>query len=61
MNGEGVGRREESVQDFIRMKESSEKKANIPYYDYPSAHFAEKARMDMLLVGDSLVMRGLSF
>jgi 3-methyl-2-oxobutanoate hydroxymethyltransferase len=49
------------VQDSFRMKESGGKNAYLTHYNYPSAYFAEKARIDMLLVGDSLVIQGLSF
>jgi len=43
------------------MKESGEKIAYLTHYNYSSAYFAEKAGMDMLLVGDSLIIRVLSF
>lgn len=42
--------------DLQRMKESGESVVWITAYDYPTAQFAEKAGMDMLLVGDSLGM-----
>lgn len=42
--------------DFQNMKERGEKVAWITAYDFPTAMFAEKAGMDMLLVGDSLGM-----
>jgi len=42
--------------DFIKMKQSGEKLAWITAYDFPVARFAEKAGMDMILVGDSLGM-----
>ncbi len=45
-----------SILDFHRMKEEGEKVAWITAYDYPTASFAEKAGMDMILVGDSLGM-----
>jgi len=45
-----------SLLDFYSMKEKSEKTAWITAYDYPTASFAEKAGMDMILVGDSLGM-----
>ncbi len=42
--------------DFQRMKSANEKVTWITAYDYPTAMFAEKAGLDMLLVGDSLGM-----
>lgn len=42
--------------DFQKMKESGENVTWITAYDYSTAMFAEKAGMDMLLVGDSLGM-----
>jgi 3-methyl-2-oxobutanoate hydroxymethyltransferase len=50
-----------TVQDFIQMKQSGEKITYLTSYDYPSAYFAEKAGMDMLLVGDSLGMVVLGY
>lgn len=45
-----------SILDFKEMKEEGEKVAWITTYDFPTAQFAEKAGMDMILVGDSLGM-----
>ncbi|MDY7009386.1 MAG: 3-methyl-2-oxobutanoate hydroxymethyltransferase [Planctomycetota bacterium] len=42
--------------DFQKMKKSGEKIVFLTSYDYPTAVFAEKAGLDMLLVGDSLGM-----
>ncbi len=42
--------------DLQRMKEAGEKAAWITAYDYPTALLAEKAGMDLILVGDSLGM-----
>ncbi|MCG8643399.1 MAG: 3-methyl-2-oxobutanoate hydroxymethyltransferase [Desulfobacterales bacterium] len=42
--------------DFQKMKENGENVTWITAYDYSTAMFAEKAGMDMLLVGDSLGM-----
>jgi 3-methyl-2-oxobutanoate hydroxymethyltransferase len=42
--------------DFQKMKDEGEKVVWITAYDYPTAEIAEKAGMDMLLVGDSLGM-----
>ena len=44
------------VLDFQRMKEAGEKVAWLTSYDFPTAQFAEKGGMDMLLVGDSMGM-----
>src|SRR6056297_1072853 len=38
------------------MREKDDKVAWITAYDFPTAQFAEKAGMDMILVGDSLGM-----
>jgi 3-methyl-2-oxobutanoate hydroxymethyltransferase len=42
--------------DLAKMKKSGEKVVWVTAYDYWTAHFAEMAGMDMLLVGDSLGM-----
>jgi 3-methyl-2-oxobutanoate hydroxymethyltransferase len=42
--------------DLQQMKDSNEKAVWITAYDYWNASFAEKAGMDMILVGDSLGM-----
>jgi 3-methyl-2-oxobutanoate hydroxymethyltransferase len=42
--------------DLQKMKESGDRVVWITAYDYPTAHFAEEAGMDLLLVGDSLGM-----
>lgn len=42
--------------DFQKMKADGEKVAWVTAYDFSTAQFAEKAGMDMLLVGDSLGM-----
>ena len=42
--------------DFQKKKLNHEKITWVTAYDYPTAMFAEKAGMDMLLVGDSLGM-----
>lgn len=51
-----------TVLDFLDMKKKGEKITFLTAYDYPVASFAEKAGIDMLLVGDSLgmVVYGLS-
>ncbi|MCF8000679.1 MAG: 3-methyl-2-oxobutanoate hydroxymethyltransferase [Halanaerobiales bacterium] len=48
--------KKKSILDFYEMKENNEKVAWITAYDFPTAQFAEKAGMDMILVGDSLGM-----
>lgn len=45
-----------TIHDFVKMKNNGEPIAFITAYDYPTAVFAERAGMDMLLVGDSLGM-----
>ena len=42
--------------DLQRMKDAGQKAVWITAYDYWTAHFAEQAGMDMILVGDSLGM-----
>jgi len=42
--------------DFMSMKKQKEKLTWITAYDFPIAQFAEKAGIDMILVGDSLGM-----
>jgi 3-methyl-2-oxobutanoate hydroxymethyltransferase len=42
--------------DFQKMKEEGEKLTWLTAYDYPTAVFAEKAGVEMLLVGDSMGM-----
>jgi len=49
-------KKKKSIQDFYAMKEKRESITFITSYDYPTATFAERAGMDMILVGDSLGM-----
>ncbi|MBM4332307.1 MAG: 3-methyl-2-oxobutanoate hydroxymethyltransferase [Deltaproteobacteria bacterium] len=49
-------KKKKSIQDFYAMKEKGEQVAYITSYDFPTATFAEKAGIDMILVGDSLGM-----
>jgi 3-methyl-2-oxobutanoate hydroxymethyltransferase len=49
-------KKKKSIQDFYAMKEKGEQITYITSYDYPTATFAERAGMDMILVGDSLGM-----
>lgn len=46
---------------LIRMKNEKDKIVMITSYDYPSAKMAEKADVDMILVGDSLGMTVLGY
>ncbi len=48
--------KKKAIQDFYRMKKEGEKVTWLTAYDFPTAQFAEKAGLDMLLVGDSLGM-----
>jgi len=45
-----------SVLDFLEMKKAGKKVAWITSYDFPTAQFAEKAEIEMILVGDSMGM-----
>ncbi|MBC2303771.1 3-methyl-2-oxobutanoate hydroxymethyltransferase [Listeria booriae] len=47
--------------DFVQMKASQEKMTMVTAYDYPSAKGAQKAGVDMILVGDSLGMVVLGY
>ncbi|SFC45512.1 ketopantoate hydroxymethyltransferase [Bacillus sp. OV322] len=47
--------------DFLKMKNNGEKIAMITAYDFPAAKLAEKAEVDMILVGDSLGMVVLGY
>ncbi|MBS3906355.1 MAG: 3-methyl-2-oxobutanoate hydroxymethyltransferase [Syntrophaceae bacterium] len=49
-------KKKKSIQDFYGMKEKGEQVTYITSYDFPTATFAEKAGIDMILVGDSLGM-----
>jgi 3-methyl-2-oxobutanoate hydroxymethyltransferase len=42
--------------DFLQMKKEGKKLTWVTAYDFPIASFAEKAGIDMILVGDSLGM-----
>lgn len=45
-----------SIFDLYKMKQEGEKIAWLTSYDFPTAQFAQKAGMEMILVGDSLGM-----
>ncbi len=45
-----------SILDFRKMKETGEKLSWLTSYDFPTAQFAERAGVDMILVGDSMGM-----
>lgn len=47
--------------DFLKMKTTNEKIVMLTAYDYPQAKLAEKAGVDMILVGDSLGMVVLGY
>ncbi|WP_019241995.1 MULTISPECIES: 3-methyl-2-oxobutanoate hydroxymethyltransferase [Bacillus] len=46
---------------FVKMKQEKEKIVMLTAYDYPSALLAEEAKVDMILVGDSLGMVVLGY
>lgn len=48
--------KKKTILDLYKMKEAGEKAAWITAYDYPFASYAEKAGIDMILVGDSMGM-----
>jgi 3-methyl-2-oxobutanoate hydroxymethyltransferase len=55
IKGKGMARKKSKL-DFLDMKAKGTKLTWITAYDYPIAHFAEQAGIDMILVGDSLGM-----
>ena len=44
-----------TIRDFMSMKKNREKIVALSLYDYPTAYFADKAGVDMILVGDGSV------
>jgi len=53
--------KKKTILDLHKMKKSGEQAAWVTAYDFPTASFAEKAGMDMILVGDSLGMVVLGY
>lgn len=49
-------RKKVTLLDLQRMRDEGEKIVMVTAYDYPSAMLAERAGLDMVLVGDSLAM-----
>lgn len=49
------------IQQFRKMKEANEPIAMVTAYDHPTAHYAERAGVDTILVGDSLGMVVLGY
>jgi 3-methyl-2-oxobutanoate hydroxymethyltransferase len=45
-----------TILDFLKMKANAEPISFVTAYDYPMATFAERAGLDMILVGDSVGM-----
>ncbi|KAI9657856.1 MAG: hypothetical protein M1831_004092 [Alyxoria varia] len=52
-------RKKVTLQTIQNMKEQGEKITMMTAHDFPSAHVADRAGMDMVLVGDSLAMVAL--
>lgn len=50
-----------TIRTLLRMKEEGEKVAALSIYDFPFAQLAEKAGLDMIIVGDSLGMNVLGY
>mgnify|MGYP000856601052 FL=1 len=48
--------KKKSILDLYKMKENGEKAVWVTAYDCCFASYAEKAGMDMILVGDSMGM-----
>lgn len=48
--------KKKSILDFQKMKKDGEKLTWLTSYDYPTAMFAERAGVEMILVGDSMGM-----
>lgn len=50
-----------SVISLKKMKEEGKKAALLSIYDYPNAHLADRAGLDIIIVGDSLGMTVLGY
>ncbi|HSH24172.1 MAG TPA: 3-methyl-2-oxobutanoate hydroxymethyltransferase [Massilibacterium sp.] len=50
-----------TVRNFLNMKQQNEKIVMMTAYDFPTAQYAEKAGVDVILVGDSLGMVVLGY
>ena len=50
-----------TLSQLIKMKDEQTKISMVTAYDFPSAKQAEQARIDMILVGDSLGMTVLGY
>ena len=48
-------RKKVTIRDLLKMKKSGKKIVALSLYDYPTAVFAEKAGIDVILVGDGSV------
>ncbi len=53
-----MGRKKLMIHDIYRMKENGEKSTFLPFYDFPTAQFAEAAGLDcngqVLVVSDMI-------
>jgi len=58
---EGIKIKRKMITDFAKMKETGDKITYITAYDYLSAKTAERAGIDMILVGDSGGMVSLGY
>jgi 3-methyl-2-oxobutanoate hydroxymethyltransferase len=54
-------RRKTTIPDILQMKSEGKKITMLTAYDFPLASFADKAGIDMILVGDSLGMVVLGY
>jgi len=51
-----MANKKKSILDLYKMKEAGEQAVWMTAYDYPFAQYAERAGIDMILVGDSMGM-----
>jgi 3-methyl-2-oxobutanoate hydroxymethyltransferase len=61
MFGSDTVAKKKTLADFVEMKEAGKSLTWITAYDYPLAHCAEMAGIDMILVGDSGGMTQLGY